>query len=373
MAFFPFAFSAGIALTHLYLFWNLRQAFGGGRWQYFAAALIAVLMLATIFRTRVANALQSPLAIDIIFGWAGLVLVSTLFTAGRNVLSLAFRLAGKLTGGDIGAFAHSAAGFRVALALGAAAFLYSLYEARAVRVHTYDLRTDRLPADVEKLRIVALSDLHLTRHMSVSRLDNAVALANAQQPDIVVLLGDTVDDFIEDRGDLAASLASLRARYGKFAIVGNHERYRGLEQGLRFLNKAGFTMLRGAHAEAGGITIAGVDDPVIRGRTTIPEALAAAPSDGFVLLLAHRPETPPEAAGRFDLQLSGHTHAGQVWPVRYLTWLVHGHAQGFTQLHDGATPPLRRSLLYLSNGTGYWGPPVRFLAPPEIAVFDLHK
>ncbi|MFA6464649.1 MAG: hypothetical protein WCT30_02770, partial [Desulfurivibrionaceae bacterium] len=164
-------------------------------------------------------------------------------------------------------------------------------------------------------------------------------------------------------------LAAYNPRLGKFAITGNHEFYAGLQEALDFTRESGFTLLRQQRVTVGGINIVGVDDPTVKASDHEPvvsehEFLAAQPKENFTLLLKHRPDIDPNSVGLFDLQLSGHTHKGQIFPFNLLTWFFYPHRAGeLTRLHSG--------FLYLSRGTGTWGPPIRFLAPPEVTIIDL--
>ena len=185
------------------------------------------------------------------------------------------------------------------------------------------------------------------------------------------MAGDLVDTDVTQKDEEAAAWAAVPAPLGKFAVTGNHEFYHGLEKSLAFMRRCGFTPLRGEVAAAGGIVIAGVDDSNFTDSSPetvdVPRVLSLAPPDRFILLLNHKPYYPPQSVGRFDLQFSGHTHKGQIWPGELLVRRIYGFAQGLSVLEAGAG----RSLLYITNGIGFWGPPVRFLAPPEITVITL--
>jgi len=164
-------------------------------------------------------------------------------------------------------------------------------------------------------------------------------------------------------------LQEVDARYGKFAITGNHEYYAGLDKALAFTRACGFTLLRGAAVSSGVINIAGVNDPTgVQMKLEKPVSekalLASLPRHKFTLFLKHRPVFSKEAAGLFDLQLSGHTHKGQIWPFTYLSALTYPLNAGRFDRADG-------SILYVSRGTGTWGPPIRFLSPPEVTVIEL--
>lgn len=296
------------------------------------------------------------------------MILSTMWTGGRDLLHL-FAL--KCWRGSAAAgWLSTPASIRLALGLGILAFAYSVYEVGAVGAKRLTVVTNRLPAGIDRVRIAALADMHIVRHTPVEWVERMTEMTNARQPDIVVLLGDIVDDRLENRPDLMAAMRGFAAPHGKFAVLGNHELRQG-EHATAFLEGAGFTVLRGGVSAAAGITVAGVDDPRFRNRRGIAETLADAPDGDFVVLLAHRPETPPEARGEFDIQLSGHTHGGQIWPIALINRLRYGYWSGETRLPGRKTDGGRSGRLYISRGAGYYGPPVRFLAPPEITVVDV--
>jgi predicted MPP superfamily phosphohydrolase len=227
-----------------------------------------------------------------------------------------------------------------------------------------------MPKNIERLRIVQISDVHVGMIVRGDRLERMMAAVKKAAPDILVSTGDLVDGQIDNIYGSLELLEGVRAKYGKFAVTGNHEFYAGLQQSLAFTSRAGFTVLRGEGVNVAGlINIAGVDDPagtrmgLNRG---IGEAkiLAGLPRGNYNLLLKHQPIIDQEALGNFDLQLSGHTHKGQIFPFTMATSMVFPYQSGPFNLPEG-------SRLYVSRGTGTWGPPVRFLSPPEITIIDL--
>ena len=153
-------------------------------------------------------------------------------------------------------------------------------------------------------------------------------------------------------------------------MTGNHEFYAGIDDAIDFITRSGFILLRGEVATvAGVIDLAGVDDPTIRrfsphGGLSDREVLSLGSSDRFTILLKHQPLVEKDAPGTFDLQLSGHTHRGQIFPFSLIT-------SRFFSYHSGNFHLAKGALLHVSRGTGTWGPPIRFFSPPEITVIDL--
>lgn len=202
-------------------------------------------------------------------------------------------------------------------------------------------------------------------------LDGIIAKLRELKPDIVVATGDIIDRQGDGLAALARRLHSYTPPLGAYAVTGNHEYYAGLENSLRFLRDAGFTVLRGESARAGGIVLVGVDDATARfsgqqARLDTSKALASVTANDFVILLKHQPVVDGKIP--FDLQLSGHIHGGQIFPFVYLTRLTYGVHTGLTELAGGRH-------LYVSRGTGTWGPPIRVFAPPEITLITIagHK
>jgi predicted MPP superfamily phosphohydrolase len=259
----------------------------------------------------------------------------------------------------------------IALFLSVIIAVYGYFEAGNIRTETLRIRTSKIPADIGTLRIAQISDVHLGLIVREERLERILKEVKKADPDILVSTGDLVDGQIDNLSGLAEMLGEIKPRFGKFAITGNHEFYAGLDQALNFTERAGFKILRGEGLTVEGlITIAGVDDPQAKsyglpGKISEKELLSEFPRDTFTVLLKHRPLIDQEAAGLFDLQLSGHVHKGQIFPFSVVTWLYYPTQAGLA-MSDNA-------LLYVSRGSGTWGPPIRFLAPPEVTVIELAR
>jgi predicted MPP superfamily phosphohydrolase len=260
--------------------------------------------------------------------------------------------------------------FFVPLVLSLAASTYGYFEARHIRTERIVIETDKLPAGMERFRICQISDVHLGLIVREERLASVLDVVKRENPDLFVSTGDLVDGQIDRISPLAGPLRDIRPACGKFAVTGNHEFFAGLDKSLAFTRDAGFDVLRGEAREIGGfLLVAGVDDPSGRGfglrggENGEGELLASLPRERFTLLLKHRPTVEETTRGLFDLQLSGHTHRGQIFPFNFIVHLYFPMGSG---LHE-----LGNSHLYVSRGSGTWGPPVRFLSPPEVTVIDL--
>lgn len=370
---FHLVFVAAVSGAHAYLFWSLQRIFDAGAWPYYSLAAIVLFIAAMVYRRQLLRFRLTSFVVAVFHLWMGYLLMTTLALMARDFLEICAWALDRTGGSPVGQFLASPESVAAAMVIGALLFGYALREAQTIQLRGAALRTDKLPADLERLRIVVLADLHLTPYTKGETIAGIVALANAQNPDMIVLLGDLVDGRFRPDGEEAALLSRLRARFGVYAVVGNHEFLAGLEDAVRFIEGAGLTLLRGSVAEAGGICVAGVDDPASRRRLGFDDVLRQADPDKFVLVLSHRPEVPAETVGRFDLWLSGHTHGGQVWPGGVLMRILYRLGQGMTALAAPEGRPRRLSHVYVTNGARYYGPPVRFFAPPEIAVIELNK
>ena len=251
-----------------------------------------------------------------------------------------------------------------------AAFVWGWFEGCSIEVEEVLISTPRLDAYARPIRIVQISDVHLGKPRGTRFAETVARKLNDLKPDLVVSTGDLVDSTSLNVHPVAEPLRSVRPPLGKYAVLGNHEYYTGLRAALAFHEAAGFRLLRGAAVQVvPGLTLAGVDDEAAEytgqgGMTDESPVLASIHDQDFVVLLKHQPKVSSRALGRFDLQLSGHTHGGQVFPFGILVRMVYGVRAGMYRLSD-------RSLLYVSRGTGVWGTPIRVFARPEITVFVL--
>lgn len=258
--------------------------------------------------------------------------------------------------------------FLVSAVASVAITAYGYHEARAIRTERIGIETSKLPRGIDRLTIVQISDVHLGLINRAAPLRRAVEIIKEIRPDILVSTGDLVDGQINTLDGLSDILREINPPYGKYAVMGNHEFYAGVKISEDFTQKAGFIMLRQkAVTIKNMLNIVGVDDTGHWNRPgpiTDEELLKKVPRNIFTVFLKHRPEVDAGLLGLFDLQLSGHTHGGQVYPFRYITQIPFPKVAGLYEL-DGDT------VLYVSRGTGTWGPPVRVLAPPEITVFEI--
>lgn len=305
--------------------------------------------------------------------WMGFLFFFVCLNLSADILRLPLRAMGP--DGLAAIAARGLAGrpaFLCIAGLAVALSAYAIVEASRIEVVRVHVVTDRLPASVPSLRIAQITDLHLGLIHRNGKAMEVAAIVAREHPDIFVSTGDLVDGQLDGVEELAKTFRGIPAPRGKFAVLGNHEYYAGIDRAIAFTRTSGFTLLRDESVTIDdAVRIAGVDDSagVGFGRTGgIEEAalLGYRPDGPFTVLLKHRPQLDPSAGGKFDLQLSGHTHHGQIFPFRLLTRLVY-------PLLAGDHPVPGGGILHVSRGTGTWGPPMRFLAPPEITVVDVQR
>lgn len=360
---------------HLLVFWRVRAALlpGPVGLACLGALLLFGVLAPLLIRLAERHGMDNLARLISWVGylWMGLVLLFFAASLAAELYRLAIRAAAFVRPFDARAWLPSARTLLLApLAVALAALVYGSFEARQIRTERVEIRTEKIPPGTGPLRIVQISDVHVGVLVRGQRLAGMLAAVRAASPDLIVSTGDLVDGQLNNMTEAAAQLKALQPRYGKFAVTGNHEFIAGIDDAVRFTRDAGFTLLRDEAVEVAGIlSLAGVDDPAGRRAGSGPDlsdgaALAKATAGHFTILLKHQPRVEAGAQGRFDLQLSGHTHRGQIFPFTILPWLVYPYLSGDYELARGAR-------LHVSRGTGTWGPPIRVLAPPEITVIDL--
>lgn len=231
-----------------------------------------------------------------------------------------------------------------------------------------EVKLARLPRRLDGFTITQLTDVHIGNTIGREFVESMVGSVNQLGSDMVAITGDLVDGSVHRLRQKAAPLAHIRARYGVHFVTGNHEYYSGADAWIAYLRGLGVNVLRNQCVRIGdgehSFDLAGIDDHSARWHKGHGADLAAAVSgrdpERELVLLAHQPRQVKDAlAHGVGLQLSGHTHGGQIWPWHYLVKVQQrGLLAGLTAHGD--------TQLYVSRGTGYWGPPVRLRAPAEI-------
>jgi predicted MPP superfamily phosphohydrolase len=362
-------------LMHRYVWARLvRDAAWPGPWGrvltvglFVLAALVPLSFLAMRWLPRPVNA---PLA-WIVYTWLGFALYLFLLTA----LSDAWRIAAAVFGAlpvdptrrlllarTIGAGIGAAAGL---IGLGGAANVMRGFDLKRVRVPLA-----RLPQAASGYSIVQMTDVHVGPTIGRDFVERIVRETNALAPDMVVITGDLVDGTVEQLAHLVAPLRNLRAKDGVFFVTGNHEYYSGADAWIEHLATLGVRVLRNERVAIGdAFDLAGVDDASAHRmlpdhRQDVAKALRGRDPSRAVVLLAHQPKAIRDALrADVDLQLSGHVHGGQMVPFNWLVLLDQPFVSG---LHL-----VERTWIYVSTGTGYWGPPMRVGPGAELTRIEL--
>lgn len=269
------------------------------------------------------------------------------------------------------AFARIFGGAAAALGVGTSA-VAAANVAGATPVARVKVVLDKLAPRRSGYRIVQISDVHVGPTLGRAFVERVVATINQLSPDLVAITGDLVDGAVHDLAEHVAPLGDLRARDGVFFVTGNHEYYSGADSWIRHLETLGIRVLRNERVAVGGedgFDLAGIDDASSRGLLPghgpdLEKAMAGRDPTRAVVLLAHQPRGVQRADELgVDLQLSGHTHGGQLFPWNLLVKLQQPFVAGLHRLTNAQ--------IYVSRGTGYWGPPMRLAAPSEITEIEL--
>ncbi|MEW1908300.1 metallophosphoesterase [Kitasatospora sp. NPDC085895] len=225
----------------------------------------------------------------------------------------------------------------------------------------------KLPRQAHGYRIAVVSDIHLGPILGRAHTQRIVDTINGVQPDLITIVGDLVDGTVADLGPAAEPLARLRARDGAYFVTGNHEYFSGAAPWVEFVRELGVHPLENARTELAHFDLAGVNDIAGTAEGQGPDydrALGDRDTRRAAVLMAHQPVAVHEAVRRgVDLQLSGHTHGGQLWPGNHLAALANPTVAGLERYGD--------TQLYVTRGAGAWGPPVRVGAPSDITVVTL--
>jgi predicted MPP superfamily phosphohydrolase len=374
-------FSAG----HRYLWARLiRDADLPPRWARAATIALAVLFV-VLECTVVSEFLLDqvlPRSVAVLYSWLGygwlgcftfLVMAVAVGDLGR---ALAARLRAPRDNAiaDVerrDAITRIFAGGAVALGLGTAA--YGVASALTPIVKRIQVALPKLTRASSGTRVVQITDIHVGPTIGRGFLEDIVARVNALSPDLVAITGDLVDGPVNELAEHVAPLAKLRAKHGVYFVTGNHEYYQNTDAWMAHLASLGVRVLRNERIRIGGddgFDVAGVDDISGSGKggkghaENMAKALEGRDPGRACVLLAHQPRGI-DVADKLgvDLQISGHTHGGQLFPWSILVALTQPFLSG---LHK-----LSQAQIYVSRGTGYWGPPMRIGAPPEITEIEL--
>jgi predicted MPP superfamily phosphohydrolase len=362
-------------LLHLYGFTKLKRALEPGPWPLGGLTLFMIMMVLAPLLIRLLEGNDWPTPARFLahigYVWMGLLF---LFVSCALVLD-AYRILILIIQGAVRVdLSHLVPSPRLSffapLILALTVGIFGFFQALNIRTERIAIQTAKIPRDIGRVRIVQISDVHLGLIVRQGRLAKILECVDAAHPDLLVSTGDLVDGQLNELAGLAEQIRQVKTPLGKYAVTGNHEFYAGIGTALKFTRDAGFTVLRGRGLTVPGVlNLAGVDDSAGNrfgtGHMISEKALLTdLPRSFFTVLLKHRPLPDEASIGHFDLQLSGHTHKGQIFPFTVLIDLMYPKSAGLMQFGAG-------SRLYVSRGSGTWGPPIRFLSTPEVTVIDL--
>lgn len=371
-------------LATVFIFWRvsvLTREFGHLRWLRFITLAVAVFAFASLFAQRLMREKIHIVGFDWV-QWCGLICLGFLgFLLFFLVLHALWRLfqtvflrekfretmpsrRSFLAKLSLGTF------FGVSGGLSAVAAANARY---GFELTTTEVFFDDLPQALDGFRIVQLSDIHVSDTIRKDFVAQAVEVANTANADIACVTGDLVDGYVEDLNEDVAPLENLQTRFGKYYVTGNHEYYWGAKPWIEFMQGLGFQALlnenRVIDVQGSKLLLAGVTDlqaaRFIEAHTTNPAAaIQTAETVHLKVLLAHQPNSALEAEPLgFDLQISGHTHGGQLWPWGLLVYAAQRWVRGLYEFG--------KMKIYVNRGTGTWGPPMRLGSAPEVTLLIL--
>ncbi len=338
-----------------YLYRTLASGIGRDSWLaggFMAFCLLALIAALLMERTKL---LKSSLLVSKIgYNWMGIGFILASIALAFDAAQWVFpRLS-------------DATALTATLSLGSLLSIWGFASACRINIRRVLLKTDKIN---RPLILVQLSDLHLGDSSTLPRLQSVVETVNQLKPDVIVSTGDLFDGYLPLMGPYVDALRQLEAPLGKFAVSGNHEVYAGLEESMELTRRSGFKVLRNESVDIeDSVTLVGIEDPAAPNQESreavVEQCFNNAHSERFTIFLNHRPSIRPERFDLFDLQLSGHTHGGQIFPFHLLSKLAYQAKPGLTEIAP-------ETFLYLSRGTGSWGPQLRVFAPPEITCFAI--
>jgi predicted MPP superfamily phosphohydrolase len=368
--FFPtLLFIGNLYFYHWVVRW-VQPSPGWRRGIFFAMMLFIVLLpVSRVWGRHDFNLLNQKLSF-LSASWIGISLFLVLAAAGSDLARFLLRQFGLTRRFRWSRTVSYRRGAAALIFLGcAAAAGYAFWEAREIGVTRIEIPLRHLPPDLDGLTIVHLSDVHYGMLHENGRLSDVVRRVNELRPDLIVFTGDLMDAAVSHMEEMAVPLSRLTAGQGVLAVIGNHEVFAGVKRAETIMRQAGIQVLRNEiKTLPGGLQVLGIDDPAVA-RQGLPlpdfDGLLKSLNPGKPsILLYHQPvHFEDAAAAGVGLQLSGHIHGPQLWPMVPLVRLFYSHMQGISR--DG------ESYLYVSRGVGTGGPPMRLGSPPEIVQITL--
>ena len=353
---------------HVYAYLKLKPFFLPHLWLLITILTLlgcSIFLVVALARGSVEITIVTPMAY-ITFIWMGIVF---LFFATSVPVDLMAWIIGKTGAQQVHAYLVSPG--RTAV-IGIVVMLIAIYGYMASLQINIERLVFESPKITTPIKVVQIADLHLGLLSDEDYWQEVVNEINALDADIVVSTGDLLDMQMDHLDGLGKLMSSIQARYGKYAVLGNHEVLAGITESRKFIERVGFKLLSNSGVTIDNeVNLIGVDDPAVEGSVqqsslNEPALLKQFDNGLFTILLKHQPAIEQKSRGLFDLQLSGHTHGGQIFPFSLLIHLFYKAPFGLSKQGDNGW-------LYVSRGTGTWGPPMRVLAKPEITLIQLQN
>lgn len=341
-------------------------------------AVIAVCTLCAVVSLLMLSGTVDPRPIRVV-AWIGMTWIAAVFylllgIVITGLICIGIRLTVPRNSGKKDIYRRRRTAFMraavpIIVVIAAVATGYGVLRANDPRTTELTVSVAGLPEQFEGLRVAVISDIHAGPVRDASFTRRVVDMTNAAQPDLVLLAGDLSDGVVRQVGSTLAPLADLSAPLGVYAATGNHEYISGdTDSWISTWESLGIVPLLNdsvrVERDGAEIVVVGINDPFEEGMMDVDAALAQTRPDDFIVQIAHQPIVAESTTGRgVDLQVSGHTHGGQLWPLRYAVLLEQPMVDGSATIGD--------TLVVTSRGVGSWGPPVRVLADPEVPIVTL--
>ncbi|MCX7957980.1 MAG: metallophosphoesterase [Deltaproteobacteria bacterium] len=364
--------------AHSYIYYRMRTSLELGKAANLIIGIFFIIMIFSPFIIRISEN-RGLNTVSVFFSytgymWMGIISIMVLSLFALDILSFATIRIFRYLSIKRDFLEHLPRyTFLLSFFLSLLASAIGFFEAKNIKITRVRLESKNLRPNYTPLRIVQISDIHISQTLGGEFISAVAKKISELKPDIIAVTGDITDIDPRKNKKIISTLSSLNPPLGKYAVTGNHEFYAGIEMAMDFYSMCGIRLLKGETATpVEGIIIAGIDDDNGRRFTNFSDTTedklfnSSEDNNNFVILLKHKPFVHEDVKDKIDLQLSGHTHRGQIFPFSLIVRQVYRYFYGLYRISD-------RMNLYVSGGTGYWGPPIRFLAPPEITLFEINR
>ena len=361
--------SLAYTIPNIYVFFRINHLFIGKGYKLWYT-LIYVLLAAVYPLTRYLPDNEMNLAIQILDTVSGYLLPFYLYlflsVLGYDLFLMLNLLLKMVSVKTRTSFKYRLYALSALIFLSVVVVIGGVINLNTIRVSKYQVTLPKKSSDIDNLRVAFVSDIHIEQKLSLGFLEQFVSKVNALQPDILLYGGDIVegDSENETSEEMESILKKVQTKYGTFGVIGNHEFYGGQEQGV-FFKKANITLLNDTIIKIdNAFYLAGRVDQHFRKRKSIEEILQNNSADLPIILMDHRPTQLQQVSQTaVNVQFSGHTHNGQLFPINYIIHQMYELSWGYRKIRD--------THFFVSSGLRLWGPPVKTAGKSEIMVVDI--